>query len=96
MTLSPDNVKRLLEIENALYCIEMADRMTREEQDDRRELLNERHRLKYDSIQNTQAGERMDDPERHKFEANGNGHNHAQNSCWWCGKDEAAHKKGGS
>uniref|UniRef100_A0A6M3JF82 Uncharacterized protein n=1 Tax=viral metagenome TaxID=1070528 RepID=A0A6M3JF82_9ZZZZ len=46
MILSQDNVKRLLEIENALYCIEMADRLTREEQDDRRSLLAERERIR--------------------------------------------------
>ena len=58
MIPSPDNVKRLLEIENALYCIEMADRLTREEQDDRRALLAERERIRrgYDGKARTDLG----------------------------------------
>ena len=53
------------------------------------------HRPKPDEPNKSIFEERMDNPGRHKFEANGDGHNYAQNSCWWCGKDEAAHKKGG-
>ena len=37
--------------------------------------------------------ERCDDPLKHPFEPNGDGHSHFQDLCWWCGKDEAAHKK---
>jgi len=35
----------------------------------------------------------IDDPLKHPFEPNGDGHSHFQDLCWWCGKDEAAHKK---
>jgi len=46
MILSPDDTKRLDEINDILFGMEMADRLTREEQDDRRELLNERERIR--------------------------------------------------
>ena len=36
---------------------------------------------------------RCDDPLKHPFEPNGDGHSHFQDLCWWCGKDDAAHKK---
>jgi len=45
-TLKPENVKRLVEIQNRLYIIEMADRMTREEQDERRALIAEREKIR--------------------------------------------------
>ena len=44
-TLKPENVKRLVEIGNRLYIMEMADRMTREEQDERHALIAERERI---------------------------------------------------
>jgi len=45
-TLKPENVKRLVEIQNRLYVIEMADRMTREEQNERRALIAEREKIR--------------------------------------------------
>ena len=45
-TLKPENVKRLVEIGNRLYIMEIADRLTREEQDERRALIAEREKIR--------------------------------------------------
>jgi len=45
-TLKPENVMRLMQIQNRLYVISMADRMTREEQDERRALIAEREKIR--------------------------------------------------
>ena len=44
--LKEENVKRLMQIQNRLYVIGMADRLTREEQDERRDLEAERERIR--------------------------------------------------
>ena len=50
MTIPPvlkeENVLRLMQINQKLYIMEMADRLTREEQDERRSLLAEREKLR--------------------------------------------------
>ena len=45
-TMKPENVKRLVEIGNRLYIMEIADRLTREEQDERRALIAEREKIR--------------------------------------------------
>jgi hypothetical protein len=44
--LTPEGLKRLIDIGNRLYVIGMADRLTREEQDERDKLREERERLR--------------------------------------------------
>ncbi len=44
--LTPEGLKRLFDIGNRLYVMEMADRLTREEQEERRELLAEREKIR--------------------------------------------------
>ncbi len=44
--LKPENLKRLVDIGNRLYVMEMADRMTREEQDERWALMAEREKIR--------------------------------------------------
>ena len=46
MTLSPDNVNRLIEIENILFYINMKDRLDREDREQYAKLTAERERLR--------------------------------------------------